>query len=138
MKKIGLSILASILAMSVNAQLNAPRELNCTEEAVTFKTSFSSGWHFSRPVLSQQRIQTIVPDFTTPGLFQLKAVAPKIPEQQTFESPLSRFSFGQPINPTIPNKLLFTEYFDLKTKNLPDYLFPDSLYFRPTVRPIIK
>jgi hypothetical protein len=136
MKKIGLSILAFVLAMSVNAQINTPRELNCTEEAVTFKTSFSSGWHFSKPVFNQQRISTVVPDFMMSGLLPLKAVTPKIPEQQTFERPFSRFS--QPIYSILPNKPLFTGHFDFKTKNLPDYLFPDSLYFRSAVSPLFR
>ncbi len=121
--------MAVVLAMSVNAQSNAPRELNCTEEAVTFKISFISGRHFSKPVFNQQRVPTVASDFMMPGLFLLKAITPKIPEQQTFERPLSRFSFGQPINSILPNNPLFRGSFDFKTKNLPNYLFPGKPLF---------
>jgi hypothetical protein len=131
MKKIGLSILATVLAMSVNAQINAPSELNCTEEAVNFRTNFSPGWHFSKPVFNQQRVPAVVPDFTMPGLLLLKAVTSKISEQQTQENPMYSYNLRQRRNPVRPNKPPFTGPFYLKTKNPHNYLISDSLYFRP-------
>jgi hypothetical protein len=51
MKNLLLTALVSLLVVGANAQIGAPKELTCTEEAVTFSTSIGSGWHFSKPLM---------------------------------------------------------------------------------------
>ena len=51
MKNLLLTALVSLLVVSANAQTGAPKELTCTEEAITFSTSIGSGWHFSKPMM---------------------------------------------------------------------------------------
>jgi hypothetical protein len=47
MKKILLAVTVSFFAAAIRGQTAAPRELTCTEQAITLKASLRSGWHLN-------------------------------------------------------------------------------------------
>ncbi|MCR8557764.1 hypothetical protein KXD93_08935 [Mucilaginibacter sp. BJC16-A38] len=130
MKQLLLTALAILFTAGVNAQINTPRELQCTEEAFTFKASLSSGWHFSKVIMGHPEMVTSTPDFVPVSSLELNEVLQKKQLPETIQKQLSEMRFRYMLNQSTQNKVLFPYPFNVNEQQ--NYLYPYTLTFQPS------
>ena len=130
MKQLLLTALAILFTAGVNAQINTPRELQCTEEAFTFKASLSSGWHFSKVIMGHPEMMTSTPDFVPVNSLELNEALRKKQLPETIQKQLSTIRFRYMLDQSVPNKVLFPYPGNIKINEGLNYLYPYNLTFQ--------
>lgn len=77
MKRILITAVVVLFAVSVKAQAGMPKELTCTEEAFNFSFSLGSKWKLSPPKMGPAEILRNDPKYTPLWRLNIKDVSPQ-------------------------------------------------------------
>ena len=137
MKKLLITLMIALFAISVNAQVGGmPRELTCTEEAFTFSASLGTKWKFSAPKMGPVETQKYDPDFIAARAFKTADVTSETRLPIVFERSLNKDnlyrgdSLQKNMQLLLPNNYSFINGFN--------YFFPINDFSVPVSYNIIQ